>query len=78
MTVIGNRVCHSDGGNSDGGYNVIGYIENTAGEKLQIRIADVQMMVRGRYASISRLIYKDAPLEANSIFWDNYQGCVQC
>lgn len=78
MTVIGNRVCHSDGGSSDGGYNVIGYIENTAGERLQIRVADVQMMVRGRYASISRLIYKDAPLEANSIFWDNYQGWVQC
>lgn len=73
MTVIGNRVCLNDGE-----HQVIGYIENTSGERLQIRVADLQKMVQGKFFSISRLTYKDVPLAANAIFWDHFQGWSQC
>lgn len=73
MTVIGNRVCLNDGE-----HKVIGYIENTSGERLQIRVADLQKMVMGKSLSINRLTYKDVPLAANTIFWDHFQGWTQC
>lgn len=73
MTIIGNRICMDDGR-----YNVVGFIENTSGEKLQIRVADIQQIVMKENMSISRLTYKGIPLERSSIFWDNYQGWQQC
>lgn len=73
MTVVGNRICMNDGI-----YNVVGLIENTSGEKLQIRVADLQRVDMKDLMSIGRLTYKGIPLERSGIFWDSYQGWQQC